>query len=190
MTPLVRGSTARLTGSVAISEVARTVFAIDAPCVAVDDVFAAPLGDLDGDGLDDFSLASCAKPNDPAAPMQAHVFYGRADGFPPRVGLAAADATFAATTARASSLAGGDVDGDGIRDLIASDIGAHERNGAVEVFHGDGNRLVGTIEPATAVSYVGKPRRGTLCDFVPSGCIAREWVGYSVDVADHEALVL
>jgi hypothetical protein len=51
---------------------------------------------------------------------------------------------------------------------------------------GNGSRLSGDIDPGTrGLTYVGGPRRGTLCDYVPSpDCVAHERVGSDLSLGD------
>lgn len=184
---LVRGAATRLAGTVAGPTIGVSQFAPNgSPCWNLDS-FGGPLGDLDGDGFDDFVLTSCPDdPSQPGASRVQRVFYGRPGGFPAQVSLGEEDATFRLTEDGAGRLASGDVDGDGVLDLIVSDAGSHDRNGAVYVIKGNGVRLSGEIEPGlVGTVYVGRPERGTQCDYVATpDCIAHEAVGSEVGVGD------
>jgi hypothetical protein len=191
---LVRGSATRLTGNLTPEALSHTVFVGDAPCF--DDV-AAALGDLDGDGADDFALATCPQTRlDASAPMEQRVFYGRTAGFPAQVSIDRADATIHLAGVTGSQLAGGDVDGDGIRDLVIGDSGLHGGNGGVHVRLGDGTRLPAVVDPgAGSTTFVGTSARGTQCGYVLSpDCVAHPLVGVAISVGDltgdHHADVL
>jgi hypothetical protein len=151
---LVRGSATRLAGTVAVGDVAQTVFPAHDGCGAGFDPFG-PLGDLDGDGADDFWLVSCHGPNPETVAYR--VYYGRKGGLPAQLG--AADAAATITTASVmqgggilslfSELIAGDVDGDGLPDLILADMSLHDENGGVHVIAGKPERLSGTIDPVS-----------------------------------------
>ncbi len=85
-------------------------------------------GDVDGDGIDDLIIgASAADPNGRDDAGASYVVFGRDQGFPATIDLAS-DADLIIQGAAACDCSGcsvsgaGDVDGDGIDDLI---IGAH-----------------------------------------------------------------
>jgi hypothetical protein len=71
------------------------------------------LGDVDGDGLDDFVILTVGGGTG-ATMNKAYLFYGRSD-FPARLSTADADATFLATSSGAVPL--GDINGDGLADF-------------------------------------------------------------------------
>lgn len=129
----------------------------------------AGLGDINGDGIDDVAVGS--------AGSGAHVVFGRRSGFDPSLSLAALDGSdgFQLTDRDLGRLGGsvagaGDVNGDGIDDLIAGNPGAGDGAGAAVVLFGrstgfaanlfledlaasDGFRIEGTT-----------PRVGTILD--------------------------
>ena len=203
-TRLVKGAATRLAGTVTPAAIGQTQFVDNEPCA--DSLFGlfetarwgdspgAALGDLDGDGLADFSLLSCqhgaGSPLNPfAIPVLARVqrvFYGRSAGFPAQVGPGAEDAALQLSGGGPSHLASGDVDGDGVLDLIASDVGLHDGNGGVHVLVGSGVRLSGAFDPAgRGITYVGTPQHALRCDeFGTPGCIARQEVGADLSVGD------
>ena len=184
---LVRGGATRLTGTVAADAIARTRFVDHSRCLWLDGL-GGPLGDLDGDGFDDFALTSCQDVNGGPgqSPTVQRVFYGRPAGFPAQVGLGDEDATLHLTKGTASRIAGGDVDGDGVRDLIVSDVALRDANGGVHVIKGNGVRLSGDLDLGPlGTTYVGMPQRGTRCKYLHSpDCITHEWLGTDLGVAD------
>src|SRR5262249_9173162 len=152
---LIRGSAARLTGALALDDVAASKFvAAQGDSLHI----GAALGDLDGDGRSDFALYSLLQVPAPGPRGNAqHVFYGRAGGFPPLVSVGDADATLVAPDTDASVIAGGDIDGDGRGDLVVGVRSAADFNGALFVLPGRADRFGGTIELAGVASYVGAP---------------------------------
>jgi hypothetical protein len=158
---------------------------------------ANALGDLDGDGIDDFSMPSCEASLGTFSGfvIVQRVFYGRAGGFPAEVDIGKPDATLRLSGAPPSmdtgsvapGIIGVDVNGDGVRDLIIGDPNLHDTNGGVHVVLGDGARLSGTIDLAGLVgrgtTYVGRAQRPTKC-MVLSGCVAHDNVGLTLGVGD------
>jgi hypothetical protein len=213
---LVRGAARRLAGTVAPADIGQSQFVDNEPCkldfaglfetTRPSDMPGAALGDLDGDGFADFSLLSCENaphvlppvvPFETTTKRRVHrVFYGRAAGFPAQVGQGAEDATLRLSGAGPTHLASGDVDGDGVPDLILSDAGLHDGNGGVHVITGTRARLSGDIEPdRRSVTYVGRPLHALRCDsFSAPGCGARQEIGADLGVGDltgdHRADIL
>ena len=98
--------------------------------------------DLDGDHVVDLAVGSaCA----------VHVLRGHGDA---TFGAPAAFPTGAGCSGALASLAAGDVDGDGARDLVVANAG--ER--VVRVLHGDGHGAFGTAAPVPTAS--GEPALG------------------------------
>lgn len=185
---LVRGSATRLAGSVAAAALSQTTFAAGDQCLA----WGAPataLGDLDGDGADDFAVVDCHGDGRAQSLTFDHrVFYGRKAGWAAQVSFADADATVPLDSngyaASASGIAAGDVDGDGIPDLVVGDRHLRDDNGGVHVLPGDGTRLAGQVDTGRGLTYVSKPRRAKNCDFAPTGCIVHEQAGVDVSLGD------
>lgn len=181
---LVRGSATRLTGNVALTDIAQTQFPSDDACNFVSVNLGAALGDLDGDGRDDFSLVSCHSLEHGLFQIAQRVFYGRAGGFPAHIAAGDEDALFRVAPG-VSQVASADLDGDGVLDLVVSESQASNSNGAVHVIHGDGRRLSGVVSPADhAITYIGMPQRSTYCDNLPPGCIIEEALGDEVTIGD------
>jgi hypothetical protein len=188
---LVRGSATRLKGTVAPTDITQSLLASNDYCL-FDTRIGKALGDLDGDGFDDFSLVGCQSvPGDYRSATVHHVFYGRAGGFPAQVNIDNADATLATGAVGRLTLATRDLDGDGILDLVVGDPGMHEGNGAVHLIKGSSVRLSGTIDPralapsALGPTYVGLPRRVPVCGYILSpNCVAHDELGVSLDLGD------
>ncbi len=188
---LVRGGAARLSGTLAVAALAGTEILDNVPCrmrgvglfqvIRNGETRGAALGDLDGDGADDFSLLSCG-----ASAAVHRVFYGRAGGFPAQLRSGDEDAVLAVSGAGASRIAGGDVDGDGQADVVVSDAGRRDGNGGVAVIRGAAQRLSGTIDPVTqGIVYVGSPQRARGCvNLGGRACVVAEEVGVDVGVGD------
>jgi FG-GAP-like repeat len=144
------------------------------------------LGDLDGDGKDDFAVFSCpfAPIWEPPVPTTHHVFYGRDGRFPARVETASADATIAASPGSFSTLTSGDLDGDGHLDLVVSDPELANRGGGVIVILGSGDRLGGPIDLGASTAYVGHEVRVKCINVNEENCTAGQFVGATMAVGD------
>jgi hypothetical protein len=102
------------------------------------------VGDMDGDGFDDFVLTALkSSPNEDIASnhQSLYLFYGRPE-FPPQLSTADADAVF--DTEGDVSGPVGDVNGDGLGDLQLT------RMNSVEFVFGRKQRYNGVIAPETA----------------------------------------
>jgi hypothetical protein len=181
---LIRGSD-RLSGIVALDDIGHTQLPPN-NCGR-----SAALGDLDGDGIEDFFVTSCTFMSMRANDTVVHrVFYGRKDGFPAQLRPEDADAIITTSNGGGTStLISGDVDGDGVLDLIMADSGLHGENGGVHVMKGHaGVRLSGTVDPVARsfVTYVGQVLRVPMCkpDESPVGCTVGEHVGSGIGFGD------
>jgi hypothetical protein len=191
---LIHGAAQRMAGTVALADLPQSRFVGD--IIGYGRTFGytlpvAALRDLDGDGIDDFAVLGASSPPDetPVRPSTQRVFYGRRGGFPAEVAVTDADATLIASTTELNAstpVATGDVDGDGILDLVMSDAARHDQDGALYVLRGSGTRLSGDIDAATAGrTAVGSRRLLANCevqDFFD--CIAHERVGTYLGVGD------
>ena len=183
---MVRGSAQRLAGAVAPEAIAQVQAAVR---FDVGPRLMSPLGDLDGDGYDDFAMhhGRGLHDGDPSSYGRDYrVFYGSAAGFPTQLDIGSEAAIIRGAGVSWSEIAGGDVDGDGARDLVVSDLDAHDLNGAVHVLRGTGSRLSGTVDLAgQGTSYIGRTQRLPNCDFAISpDCTSYELVGHSLAVGD------
>jgi hypothetical protein len=159
---IVRGSATRLSGALALPDIGHTRLPGGDFCFFSDEAFAVALGDLDRDGADDFALVNCERGTTRVfGPVAYRVFYGSKAGLPAQLGTADAAATLAPSDGFwPSHLIAGDLDGDGMRDLIFADENLHDSNGGVHVIKGRPERLSGTIPlggPA-ALAYVALQR--------------------------------
>jgi hypothetical protein len=183
---LIRGG-ARLAGAVTVATASQTAFTQAGGCRTRP--LAARLGDLDGDGADDFAFVGCQTSSELFAwhPVD-RIFYGRRTGFPAQVALADADAriTLDPRSPGRSAIAAGDLDGDGLRDLVVGDPGMGDGVGGAHLVLGNGSRLAGEVDTATrGLTYVGRPRHGTNCDFIGTpDCVYQEQVGYGLSVGE------
>ncbi|HZJ61891.1 MAG TPA: VCBS repeat-containing protein [Kofleriaceae bacterium] len=183
---IVRGSATRLAGAVALPDIGRTRLPGADFCFFSDEAFAVALGDLDGDGADDFSLVNCERGTTHVfGPITNRVFYGSKAGLPAQLGAADAAATLAPSDGFwPSQLVAGDVDGDGIPDLIFADENLHDSNGGVHIIKGRHERLSGAIDPRspTIVTYVGQSQRIPGCQ--GDHCVLPEKLGAGVSLGD------
>jgi hypothetical protein len=188
---LVRGSATRLAGTVALADVAHTRLPDNAcpPPGGID--VGAGLGDLDGDGADDFTVIACDNPS--VAPKDFtyvhRVFYGRKGGMPAQLTDADAAATVHPSVSgfqsgNFSQMIGGDIDGDGMGDLILADESVRDSQGGVHLIRGGPQRFSGSIDPTSqsALTYVGAPFRMPGCS--GKDCTRPELVGRGISVGD------
>jgi hypothetical protein len=137
----------------------------------------AGAGDLNGDGLADLLIG---RPSDGAG--KVHVLYGSATGFAPVVALSALDgiAGFTLTGAAAGEEAGfsvafaGDLNGDGIADLILGAREAGGGTGAAHVVYGSGQGFAATVALGSLPEAAG---------FHILGAAAGDHAGHSVAAA-------
>jgi hypothetical protein len=184
---LVRGGKARLHGAYALADVVATRFVGDRLCVRGS---ASALGDLDGDGAGDVAIYRCPEQRGTGdLAIGFHVFYGRAAGFPAQVDVADADAVLSGSSSMAHDtvgpLATGDVDGDGVLDLVLGDAALGASGGGVYVMHGPRTRLSGNIDLAGASTiYLGSTTRVLCASYTGAVCVAHQWVGFAAGVGD------
>jgi hypothetical protein len=180
---LVRGGPTRLAGAVAFSSLSQTLFTGADICP---DRPTAALGDLDGDGADDFALLQCPHLlfQSLPGPDAFDVFYGRTSGFPAQIDVGEASAVLTSRIepwGTTSFLASGDVDGDGILDLVMGDPGLNREDGGVTVIAGRNTRLSGSIT-FDSTTYVGRSFAKP-CD-VDNKCVLHERIGYLTAIGD------
>jgi hypothetical protein len=113
------------------------------------------LGDLDGDGYADLSL-SAQNPN--GEPNTTYVVYGRAERFSGSYGQEAAQ-TSIVTVGQMSGLASGDVNGDGVRDIVVGDRDANNGQGWLALIPGTLGARLGTYEVSEADVILHGDRR-------------------------------
>jgi hypothetical protein len=183
---LVRGAATRLSGVVALADVVHTRF-VDSEPGSPFGRFGAALGDVDGDGRDDFTVGDGQSngwfPRRGFSQVH-HVFHGRDGGFPSELRLQDADAVLTSTIG-AFGLATADLDGDGFRELVVGDPRAQDHNGAVHVIPGDGARLASGDPTSRGIAYVGRTVREEPCEKQPrSACGRVELVGSEVHIGD------
>jgi hypothetical protein len=184
---VVRGSATRLAGTVALGDIGHTQLPSDGYCFWSTEAYVFALGDLDGDGADDFSLVTCHPGTTKVyGPVEHRVFYGRKAGLPAQLEASDAAATLPAVFGPwTSQLLAGDIDGDGVRDLILADQNIHDENGGVRILIGEHERLSGAIDPESAalITYVGQPQRVPKCKG-RSSCVVPERIGAGVSLGD------
>lgn len=185
---IVRGSATRLAGAVALPAIGHTQLPGGDFCFVSDAAFAVALGDLDGDGADDFSLVNCESGTTHVfGPVTHRVFYGFKGELPTQVSTADAAATITLAEGVSfypSQLSAGDIDDDGIPDLIFANENLDDTNGGVHLIKGRHERLSGAIDPvaSSTVTYVGQPQRVPSCR--GDNCVLPEKVGAGVSLGD------
>ena len=110
-------------------------------------------GDVNGDGIDDLIIgASAADPNGNSLSGESHVVFGSTNGFPQSLNLSSLNGTNgfvingvnAFDSSGESVSAAGDVNGDGIDDLIIGALGGNLGTGASYVVFGS----IGSFSPS------------------------------------------
>jgi len=140
-------------------------------------------GDVNGDGIDDLVIgAPGASPNDGSGAGASYVVFGTDQGFPPTIDLAS-DADLVIQGAQPSAYYGlsvsdaGDVDGDGIDDLI---IGTRYAGSIGRDFAGASYVVLGAMDLAGTVD-LADPVGGA--DLIINGAAAYDRSGTSVSGA-------
>jgi FG-GAP repeat protein len=146
---LLYGSAARLTGATQLADAA-VLLRDPRPC-ALQSVERARLGDLDGDGKDDFAIG---------VQNQMFVFYGRGERWSGTVDVAAAADAVIDTSIGLLQTGdfgtAGDVDGDGYDDFLVNAI-TSDREHAVGLVRGGPARLAGvhSLDEIVATTFEG-----------------------------------
>jgi hypothetical protein len=153
---LIYGGPERLDGTLSVSNVASHFVP---PQKSLPDLgcqgSAAPgrIGDLDGDGLADLVLTT-APSRDPDGEATTgggegtYIFYGSAERRSSEVSYGAADATLHADRSLSTSPLG-DIDGDGLADLLLGDAHVSDPLGSSFLLAGRRERLSGAVDLAT-----------------------------------------
>ena len=148
-------------------------------------VSVSAAGDVNGDGIDDVIIGASQGDNGGDSAGEAYVIYGQAGstrGALDLTGLAASDGFIiqgdtASDNAGLSVSGGGDVNGDGIDDLIiGADLGNNGGDNAGEAYvvYGQAGNSRGTVDLTGLVASDG---------FVIQGDVASDQAGHSVSIA-------
>jgi hypothetical protein len=126
-------------------------------------------GDVDGDSLDDLLVGAHRNDDGGTQAGKAYLVLGASLGSSPEIDLSLADYSFVGEEpfdrAGVSVSSAGDVDGDGLGDLLVGahghDDGARPREGKVYLILGGSLGSSSTIDLSTVdYSFVGEPRGG------------------------------
>ena len=156
-----------------------------------------PVGDINGDSIDDFLLASPSATTNPPTYSQAYLIFGQAGGFPTGIDLSALNGTtgYAITGVEAGDnlgLAGGgagDLNGDGIPDLV---LGAYTADPSSELvnagrayvlFGGNNNLAALDAADGTVDGQIDPTKVNGVTGFVMNGTATNAYLGISIDAA-------
>jgi hypothetical protein len=118
---------------------------------------ATGVGDINGDGVDDLALGAAFQSNGSDFSGSTYVMFGRNSGFPPSLQLAQIPGSngFRIDGAAANAYCGyaiaaaGDVNGDGVDDMIVGANGTSARAGAAYLIFGRSSGFPATLDAAT-----------------------------------------
>lgn len=176
---IIPGGATRLRGQLVASDLGTLVEGYIPPS---GDRIVAKLGDLDGDGVDDFAVSSSRE-------MElASLFYGRRGGFGPHIFTTQADAHLINHPPGGSGveLVGvGNIDGSGHPGLVVGDPERGDYRGAVYVLPG-GKRYQGLVDVdvQSTVLYGGLMPSSQCGTFGPPAACAPEGVGSHIATGD------
>jgi hypothetical protein len=117
--------------------------------------YFAGIGDFDGDGFDDIMLS---EPEPEGGGVGAYLFYGRAERIANGTSWLSADARFMSDR-NMTVVAVGDVNADGLGDVILGEQSASLQAGEFSWLPGRAQRLSGSLDPAAAATpfTAGRP---------------------------------
>lgn len=152
----------------------------------------AGLGDIDGDGFDDFAIGAPSAPVDaPSASGRLYLYYGRVGAPPPRRSELDADASLAASEGiqgfgKARPV--GDVDGDGLGDFLVRDSDALDAGmRSWWLVRGRAARFTGAQEIAAVGTRIDAAQVRGLGDLDGDG---RDELGVTVDAEERDVFVI
>lgn len=164
---IIYGSRARIAGPTRMADVGVSV---KAPATCVGHHFdAAPLGDIDGDGIADFGFIDAAE-TDPQLDSKLYIFYGSHQRLAGTVDVTTADAVLVQTDDQQPRgvVRLGDIDGDGREDFSWDSLGAQTPQNFFEppwehrIVYGPPARFTGSspIEMTRSTLIVGNQALG------------------------------
>ena len=131
------------------------------------------LGDMDGDGYDDYAFGAVYDDTETSQGGQVSLWYGSSSG-PSDADMEDGDAIWYGEDSNGYlgwSVAGADVDGDGYSDLLMAAMYADSYRGQAYVVYGSGTALSGEYQPSDA-------------DAVLTGANTYDYFGYSISGGD------
>ncbi len=146
---------------------------------------AAPAGDLNLDGVDDFIVRG----------VESYVVFGKTSGFSPTLNRSTLDGTngFQIYGINTSNIGrpmdgGGDFNGDGLADFIIGDNSGYHENGCVYVVYG-GDHVVEFNTGYPTVTNILSDRLSLVCNVPENGTVYYGVYAYNFSITDPDVII-